>query len=105
MPPPGVISPFILIFENILATFANLRCLKLNPTASFDDVQSFLSAPVIPRMYSTLLELHISMSEMEECLHILDECFDQLRILNVTLFEIYDPLVREIKPEVSYLFV
>jgi len=77
----------------------------LNPAASFDDIPSFLSAPVIPSIYSTLIELHISMANMEECLHILDECFDQLRILNVTLFEIEDPLVLKIKPDVSYLFV
>lgn len=94
-----------MLFENILATFTNLRCLKLNPALSFDNNKSFLSVPVIPSIYSTLIELHISMVNMEECLNILDECFDQLRILNVTLLEFDEPLAWEIKAKVSYLFV
>ena len=94
----------MLLFEDILVTFPNLRCLKLNPNASFDDIRVFFYVPVT-HLYSTLLELHISIREMDDCLAILDICFDQLRILKVNLFEIHDRFDGEIKSKVRYLFV
>ena len=87
-----------------MTKFPNLRCLKLNPNTSFDDIYDFFYAPVIC-LYSTLLELHISIREMDDCLAILDICFDQLRILKVNIFEIHHRFDGEIESKVRYLFI
>ncbi|CAF3867585.1 unnamed protein product [Adineta steineri] len=75
------------IFEEILILFTNLQCLIFNPSATLYNAVTFLYSDSFG-VCSTLLELHISVTKMEECLYILDEIFDQLRILHVTFHNI-----------------
>ncbi|CAF2980800.1 unnamed protein product [Rotaria sp. Silwood2] len=72
------------IFEKILTIFTNLQCLKFNPSASDDDAVVFCLIRETA-ISSTLLELHISVLEMPDCLDLLDGRFDQLRVLYVTV--------------------
>jgi len=70
------------IFSIILFTFTNLRCLKFNPYASSSDYLCFCRGET--PIYSNLLELHVCVLNMDECLDILDGRFDQLRVLYIT---------------------
>ncbi|CAF3433025.1 unnamed protein product [Rotaria sp. Silwood1] len=81
--PLGGLSP--IIFTKILTIFTNLQCLKFNPSASYLDA-SVLHMADETAICSTLLELHITVANMEDCLYILDGRFDQLRILYVTFY-------------------
>jgi hypothetical protein len=72
------------IFAKILTIFTNLRCLKFNLSSSYRDAVLFYLT-LETAISSTLLELHVSVVEMRDCLHLLDGRFDQLRILNVTV--------------------
>ena len=73
---------YSIIFIRILTIFTNLRCLKFNPSSSFRDVALF-HIKSKTAISSTLLELHVSVEKMENCLDILDGRFDQLRVLYV----------------------
>jgi hypothetical protein len=70
------------IFTKILTIFTNLRCLKFNPSLSACD-NLFLRMIPETAISSTLLELHVNVSDMNDCHHILDGRFDQLRILYI----------------------
>ncbi|CAF1218127.1 unnamed protein product [Rotaria sp. Silwood1] len=72
-----------VIFQKILTIYTNLRCLKCNPSSPFGDALYLYPANGIA-ICPTLLELHVSVTDMKQCLHILDGRFDQLRILYVT---------------------
>ncbi|CAF4736357.1 unnamed protein product [Rotaria sp. Silwood1] len=72
-----------VIFQKILTIYTNLRCLKYNPSSPFGDALYLYPANGIA-ICPTLLELHVSVTDMKQCLHILDGRFDQLRILYVT---------------------
>jgi hypothetical protein len=73
-------TTYSIIFTEILTKFTNLRCLKFNPSTSNHDT-IFVHETAI---YSTLLELHVSVTDIRQCLLILDGRFDQLRILYIT---------------------
>jgi hypothetical protein len=102
-PPKGVISS--IIFKNILARFTNLRCLKFSPSVCFLEFLPFDFTPITD-ICSTLLELHVNVTDMDGCLLILDGRFDQLRILYITVYEIYRwyPHVK-LKVGYSYLYL
>ena len=70
------------IFSKILSTFTNLRCLIFNPDAPSSDYLHFFRGET--PICSNLLELHVCVSNMDECLDILDGRFHQLRILHIT---------------------
>ncbi|CAF5080216.1 unnamed protein product, partial [Rotaria sp. Silwood1] len=62
----------------------NLRCLKINPSSSsLDALLIYMTSRTI---CSTLLELHVTVTDMNDCFCILDGRFDQLRILYVTCY-------------------
>ncbi|CAF1644497.1 unnamed protein product [Rotaria socialis] len=84
--PLGGVSP--IIFRNILTIFTNLQCLKFNLSASFLDASALHMAGETA-ICSTLLELHVTVANIEDCLYILDGRFDQLRILYVTFYGIF----------------
>ncbi|UJR29813.1 hypothetical protein I4U23_017357 [Adineta vaga] len=86
------------IFAKILTIFTNLRCLTFNPCASFLDAV-FFTLIHKTAVSSTLVELHISVAEIHDCLNLLDGRFDKLHILHVTVCNIYSWL-SEIKVEV-----
>jgi hypothetical protein len=54
-------------------------------------------------IYSTLLELHVSVTDMRECFDILDGRFDQLRVLYVTAHDIVPSYVN-IEYKVGYFY-
>jgi hypothetical protein len=92
---------YSMIFTTISTIFNNLRCLKLNPSSSsFLDALSLHTTPKTV-IYSTLLELHVTVENMKECLYILDGRFDQLRILYVTFYNIF-PCFFNIQNKVGY---
>jgi len=90
------------IFIKMLTTFTNLRCLKFNPSSSFNDALS-LSRKGETLISSTLLELHVTVEDMRECLYILDGRFDQLRILYVTFEYVFAWLLKT-EHKVGYFY-
>jgi hypothetical protein len=96
-----------IIFTEILAKFSNLRCLKFNPSSSYRDTL-FVYMERGTAICSTLLELHVSVTDIRQCLRILDGRFDQLRILYITLYFISPRFVNiehKVGFFVSILFV
>ncbi|CAF2878107.1 unnamed protein product [Rotaria sp. Silwood2] len=91
-----------VIFQKILTIYTNLRCLKYNPSSSFGDALYLYPGNGIA-ICPTLLELHVSVTEMKQCLHILDGRFDQLRILYVT-FDSVSPELFNIEDNVGYFY-
>lgn len=67
-----------LMFRNILNMFTNLQCLNFAPYFHCNQWISFYSSPS-PIFSSTLLELHIKVMYIEDCLYLLDCHFNQLR--------------------------
>ncbi len=86
--PTGPIN--VLIFTKIFVAFPNLRCLKFNPSSSLHDallLRLTRATGIYPTsIYSTLIELHVSLSIIEDFIYLLDGPFDQLRILYVTYY-------------------
>ncbi|CAF1513899.1 unnamed protein product [Rotaria magnacalcarata] len=78
-------SIYSLIFSLILANFTNLRCLKFNSSLSFNDTTTF-HVPDETTISSTLLELHVSVADMTDCMCMLDGRFDQLRVFYITVY-------------------
>ncbi|CAF3541382.1 unnamed protein product [Rotaria socialis] len=78
-------TAYSIILAKILTIFTSLRCLKFNPSSSYHDAVLFYFIRDTA-FSSTLLELHVGMVEMRDCLDILDGRFDQLRILHVTVY-------------------
>ncbi|CAF1997646.1 unnamed protein product [Rotaria magnacalcarata] len=73
-----------LLFTRIFTTFTNLRLLNIGPSSICYQHLSFdLSPPTV--ISSTLLELHVCLSEFHDCLHLLDGRFNQLRIFHVKI--------------------
>ncbi|CAF3014515.1 unnamed protein product [Rotaria sp. Silwood2] len=70
----------IIIFTNIFKNFTNLKYLNFNPSFICDQHISFnWSSPTI--FSSTLLTLHVKVSSVIDCLHLLDGRFNQLHTL------------------------
>ncbi|CAF2918359.1 unnamed protein product [Rotaria sp. Silwood2] len=75
-----------LYLQKIWTIFTNLRCLKFNSSSSFRDgvfVRIILPETAIS---ATLLELHVNVFDMMDCLEILDGRFDQLCILYINFY-------------------
>jgi hypothetical protein len=75
------------MFSKFFTIFTNLRCLKFNPSSSYCNALSLNVTPEID-ISSTLLELHVTVPDMVECLYILDGRFDQLRIFYITCYSV-----------------
>ncbi|CAF1509322.1 unnamed protein product [Rotaria sordida] len=72
----------IIIFTNIFKNFPNLKYLNFNPSFICDQYISFnWSSPTI--FSSTLLTLHVKVSSVIDCLHLLDGRFNQLHTFYV----------------------
>ncbi|CAF1514711.1 unnamed protein product, partial [Rotaria sordida] len=73
----------LFIFRPILSMFNNLR--HLNFSVSSEEPQlSFCKSHPVP-ISSTLLELHVVVESMNNCLYLLSGCFDQLHTFYVTI--------------------
>jgi hypothetical protein len=77
------------IFLNILLMFTNIRHLKFYPSTSTGT--SYISfANQFPTFSSsTLIELHMNVYRLDDCLFLLDGRLNQLRILFLTTFYIF----------------
>jgi len=95
----GTLYP--VIFFQISRIFTNLRCLKFNPSSSDDAIFFCMTSGLA--IYSILLELHVSVTDMRECFDILDGRFDQLRILYVTFYRV-SPRFFNIEHKVGYFY-
>ncbi|CAF2521237.1 unnamed protein product [Rotaria sp. Silwood2] len=73
-----------IILVGIFDTCTNLQCLKINPSSSF--LNALIIYMIDRTICSTLLELHVTVRDMNDCFCILDGRFDQLRILYVTCY-------------------
>jgi hypothetical protein len=72
------------LFEDMINKFPNLQCLNLNPFSYNNSLISFSSSPL--NVYSLdLLELHLTFNHFNDCVHLLDGHFSQLRILDVEI--------------------
>ncbi|CAF1219733.1 unnamed protein product [Rotaria sordida] len=66
-----------LIFTNILTILNNLKYLHFNPSLdTYQQISFNRSSPTI--FSSTLLELHVKVMTIDDCLYLLDGCFSQL---------------------------
>jgi hypothetical protein len=84
-----------LIFTNLITMFSNLKCLNFDPCDVCFQTISFKNLP--PSVFSsTLLELYIKVNTMDDCLHLLDGRFDQLRVFNVKIKSSGFPSVSKI---------
>ncbi|CAF4018567.1 unnamed protein product [Rotaria sordida] len=91
-----------IIFIEIFNKCTNLRCLKINPSLfDFGTVNDFMTYRTT--ICSTLLELHVTLTHMQDCLCILDGRFDQLRILYITFHHICFEF-SETKHNVGYFY-
>ncbi len=77
-----------IILTQISAMFSNLKYLNFCPSSIFDQQLSFDRSPPTV-ISSTLLELHVSLQNFVECLHLLDGHFNQLHILHVHIVFIH----------------
>lgn len=70
------------VFTQIFTIFSNLQHLNLHPSSIGSERLSFnmLSPTVIS---STLLELHVCVRHLSDCLYLLDGRFNQLRSFHV----------------------
>jgi len=76
-----------IIFTRILSMFTNLQCLNFGPSLSHCQELSFdISRSTI--FASTLLELHINLGGILDCLYLLDGHFNQLHTLHVNICSI-----------------
>ena len=75
------------IFTRILTQFTSLFHLKFNPSSYWYERLSFDEAPTI--ICSTLVELHIELDNLIDCLYLLNARFDQLRMLYVDVLSAY----------------
>ncbi|CAF1289888.1 unnamed protein product [Rotaria sp. Silwood1] len=75
------------IFTNIFTMFTNLQYLNFSPTLIWHQRLSFdMVSPNV--LSSNLLELHVSVIYFTDLLYLLNECFNQLRILYVNVHRI-----------------
>jgi len=73
-----------LIFTHIFNIFTNLQNLNIDPLFLCHERISFMSSP--PTVFSsTLIELRVNVVFVNDCLHLLDDCFHQLRTLYVDI--------------------
>jgi hypothetical protein len=73
-----------IVFTRIFNTFTNLQCLNFDPSSIWHQRLPVFSPP--PRVISTnLLELHVSLKNLTDCLYLLDGRFNQLRTFYVDI--------------------
>jgi hypothetical protein len=93
--------PITSVCEQVFTLFTNLQYLNVCsfghinfPRLSFENKLPTFSSP-------TLMELHINLMYLDDCFHLLDGRFNQLRVLCVNIVCIYPPSVLT-KNSVSY---
>ena len=75
------------LFTNLLMMFTNLESFKFGLSLIEDQYISFKISPLLISS-SKLLELHVNVATLNDCLYLLDGRFDQLRIFYVQIFRI-----------------
>jgi len=75
------------LFTNLLMMFTNLESFKFGLSLIDDQYISF-EASLLWISSSKLLELHVNVATLNDCLYLLDGRFDQLRIFYVQIFRI-----------------
>ncbi|CAF4776835.1 unnamed protein product, partial [Rotaria sp. Silwood2] len=74
------------VFIHILTTFTNLKYLNFGQSLRYERLSFYLSPPSV--ICSTLLELHVNLQYLADCLYLLDGRFDQLHTLNIHIPDI-----------------
>ncbi|CAM4840382.1 unnamed protein product [Rotaria magnacalcarata] len=77
-----------VIFMDIINTFTNLQNLNFCPSSISNSALSF-NTYILRMTSSTLLELHIRVTDFNDCLYLLDGRFSQLRRLYVNISSVY----------------
>ena len=72
------------MFAQIFTIFTNLRCLKFNPSSSYLNTLHLFMTPGTD-ISSTLLELHVKVIYVQDCLYLLDGRFNQLQTFYVDI--------------------
>ena len=73
------------VFERILNVFPNLQYFNFDLSSnSFRRLSFYVSPPTV--ISSTLLELHISLRNFDDCLYLLDGRFNRLRAFYVRFY-------------------
>ncbi|CAF3288362.1 unnamed protein product [Rotaria sp. Silwood2] len=76
-----------IIFARIFTMFINLKNLNFDPFSNSHQLISFDMSP--PTVFSSnLLELHIHVGDIIDCLYLLDGRFNQLQTFHVTIMYI-----------------
>ncbi len=90
----------IFIFIQICTTFKHLQCLYFNSSSDHQPL-TFDHTPSIA-FSSNVLELHVVLNSMGDCLHLLDGHFNQLHTFDVTITFISPSAVPDNKVNCSF---
>ncbi|CAF0921360.1 unnamed protein product [Rotaria sp. Silwood1] len=74
----------VLLFIHILTVFPNLRYLNFGPSSIWYQQLSY-DTQLSTMISSSLLELHVCLPDLIDCIYLLDGCFNQLRTLHVNI--------------------
>jgi hypothetical protein len=83
-----------LLFTHILTTFRNLQTFYFGSSQIWHQYLSFVTLPST-LISSTLLQLHVCLNTLSECLSLLDGRFKQLRVfhIKVNLIDLYTAIL------------
>jgi hypothetical protein len=81
--PFGIINRNVLIFIEICNRFKNLRYLNFSSSSNYEQLTFTIRTP--SDFSSNLLELHVVIKTVDDCLCLLDGHFNQLHTLYVTI--------------------
>ncbi len=90
------------VFTDVLSVFTNLHYLEFHspPSAAYSQRLSFGNK--LPTFFSpTLMEFHVNVCTFNDCLHMLDGRFNQLRTFHVKISMVLPPSPK-IDNKVSY---
>ena len=89
----GQLSEYAIttVYRQIFTVFTDLRYLNFYSSSNIYDPRLSFEG-TCPQFFSlTLMELHISLKSLNDCLYLLDGRFNQLRILYVKVISIFPP--------------
>jgi hypothetical protein len=79
------------VCTHVFTVFKNLRYLNMNPSDCVHVGKLLFKNKLSMFFSSTLLELHINLNTLDDCFHLFDGRFSQLRVLNVNIGFICSP--------------
>jgi hypothetical protein len=91
----------IFVFTQIFTIFKNLECFNFSPFNGSNDHQLTFGVSPPNILSSTLLELHVAVDSFEDCLYLLDDRFNQLNTIYVSICSSNVPTLPMINNKVN----